>query len=337
VATRHPGDVDLEPLTPIDLEDAEVGIRPEDRYAAIPPGPRLIRRRVHEESSWAPLWLLVGVVVLFGLAALLGRGGGDDATAPSPSPSESSPPRTVTGEQLLLIGGQGVAEYDVDDQREVKLASDGFSGAVVMAATTTDGVVVFDGERAFATARRIPAVDLGPAIGVAGDGDRGWLLVPAADGRVLAREATVGAAPAPEILLPRGVLRVVATRDGFLTSGATANGRSWIAYVPLAAPEESYRIRHDHLLLAASGTTLASTPAACADARCDLVLDDLETGETTVLPGALDQGPPTRAVLAPSTEWLFLQYGAELTAVDTETGARFDAGRLPSEFPALAG
>ena len=334
VATRHNGDVDLEPLTPIDLEDAEVGIRPEDRYAAIPPGPKLIRRRVHDESTWAPLWLLAGVVVLFAVASLLGRAGSSDSSD-DPAPTPATP--VVTGEELLLIGGNGVAEFDVDAHRTREVSDGRFTGPVVMAARITDGVVVFDGARAHVLAGGLPAVDLGPAVGVAGDGDRGWLLVPAPDGRVIAREATVGGAPAPEVALPRGVLRVVATRDGFVTSGTSASGRPWITYVALGSPDLAPRVRRDHLLLAASGTTVASTPAACTATACDLVLDDLETGETAVLAGALDQGPPTRAVLAASTEWLFLQYGSDLYGVDTETARRFPAGRFPSEFPALAG
>jgi hypothetical protein len=335
VATPHQGNLDLEPLTPIDLDDAEVGIRPEDRYAAIPPGPKLIRRRVHDESSWAPLWLLAGVVVLFAVAALLGRVGNDDREAADPS--EAPPVPVVTGEKLLVIGGSGVARLDVDSGRTRVLSGDRFTGPVIMAAATADGAVLFDGSRAHALARDLPAVDLGSAIGVAGDGDHAWLLVPTGDGRLMAREATIGGAPAPEIVLPRGALRVIATRDGFVTSGRSDTGRSWIAYTSLRSPERVTRLRRDHLLLAASGTTVASTPAACSDPQCDLVFDDLETGETTVLQGALDQGPPTRAVLAPSTEWIFLQYGAELRGVNTETGRRFPAGQLPSEFPALAG
>jgi hypothetical protein len=331
VATRHGDDVDLEPLTPIDLDDTEVGIRPEDRYASIPPGNRLIRRRVHQESSWAPLWLLLGLAVLFTLGALLGRSGSNDPLPGAPPDSLPALP-VVTGDRVLVVGGSGAARYAVDDRTITEIRADGLpNGAVTAAAATEDGVVVVvDDERAYSISSGLPALDLGPAVQVAGDGNRAWLVVAGPDGLV-AREADVGAAPAPEMSLPAGALRV-----GAVVVGPVVERQEPHRVEVLIADGPTQVVRRGHVLLATAGATVATRPAVCSAEGCDLVLTDVRHDNERVLEGALPANA-TSAAFSTDRGWLFVQDGPDLVAIDTTTGERYAAGRLPAGYPVLSG
>ncbi|MGH9026455.1 MAG: hypothetical protein ACRDWD_10145 [Acidimicrobiia bacterium] len=336
MATRHTGDVDLEPLTPIDLEDAEVGIRPEDRYAAIPPGPKLIRRRVHEESRWAPAWLLGGLVVLFVIGALLGRsGGGDTESSPAARPGDPPPLRTVTGERVLLLGGGGIANYDIDDRTVTGVRGDGFSGPVTAAARTNVGVVVISRERAYLL-EDDKAIDLGPAVDVAGSDVRGWIVSRASPG-LLAAHVVLGPQFTPgDVVLPAGTVRVTAVGGRLVAERVEADGTSAIELLTPKAPGEPRRlINRGNVLLGAAADTIASR-GECDPDGCALVLEDVPTRRERSLAGALPSGIRT-AVFSPDGDWLFVQTGNRIEAVDSGTGQRFSVGELPSEYPVLAG
>src|SRR5947199_10216706 len=62
-----------EALPVVDLDDSELGIRTEDRYAYVPPGPQWIRRRVHDSSKQIPIAILVGLAVFFMIGAMIQR------------------------------------------------------------------------------------------------------------------------------------------------------------------------------------------------------------------------------------------------------------------------
>src|SRR2546429_8724388 len=70
-----------EALPVVDLDDTELGIRTEDRYAYVPPGPHWIRRRVHDSSKQIPIAILVGLAVFFVIGGVL-----------PPSTSDPPPP-----------------------------------------------------------------------------------------------------------------------------------------------------------------------------------------------------------------------------------------------------
>src|SRR2546430_12556101 len=71
-----------EALPVVDLDDTELGIRTEDRYAYVPPGPQWIRRRVHDSSKQIPIAILVGLAVFFVIGGLLPRSTRDRARPP---------------------------------------------------------------------------------------------------------------------------------------------------------------------------------------------------------------------------------------------------------------
>lgn len=333
MATRHSGDLDLEPLTPIDLDDAEAGIRPEDRYAAIPPGPKLIRRRVHDQSSWAPAWLLAGVVALFVVGALLGRGAGDAGGGPGARRGAPPPLRAVTGEQVLLLGGAGIARYSVDDGTVTPVRAEGFVGPVTAAADTNVGLVAVSRERAFLFDDD-QAIDLGPAVDVAGNDALGWIVAPADPGLLVAH-VVLGPRFAPAaVVLPAGTVRVAATGKRLVVERVDADGVSTIEILTLQRPGSSRRINRGHVLLGSGAHTVASR-GDCDRARCAVVLEDLRTRHERLLPDALPTDART-TVLAPDGEWLFLQTGRRIEAVDTDTGERFSVGELPDQYATLA-
>src|SRR5256885_5445518 len=71
-----------EALPVVDLDDTELGIRTEDRYAYVPPGPQWIRRRVHDSSKRIPIAILVGLAVFFVIGGLLPRSASDPVGPP---------------------------------------------------------------------------------------------------------------------------------------------------------------------------------------------------------------------------------------------------------------
>jgi hypothetical protein len=342
VATRHDGDVDLEPLTPIDLDDTEVGIRPEDRYAAIPPGPKLIRRRVHDESSWAPLWLLAGLVVLFVVGAMLGRS--DNNSGAEPATRSDAPPRLqrITGDRLLVIGSNGVAEYDVDNRTVRPLDGNQPNDPVIAAARTDAGLVMVDSSGRAVALQGEQTIDLGSADSVVGGAGRAWLLVEDRAGFV-AREASVSGAPPREIPLqvPGHVIAAVAATDDGIVAEASESPpdarTTSIWFFPFTTASAPERFARGHELVGASATTIAAVrSASCIDGSCDLVLTDSVTGEERVLPAAFPDQSGT-ATLSSDGDWLFVQIGNQIEAIDTAIGERFSVGELPDEYPQLGG
>jgi hypothetical protein len=333
VATRHSGDVDLEPLTPIDLDDAEAGIRPEDRYAAIPPGPKLIRRRVHDQSSWAPAWLLAGIVALFVIGALLGRGARDAENGRDARVATPPPLRAVTGEKVLLLGGAGIATYHIDDRTVSPVRAEGFVGPVTAAADTNVGLVAVSRERAFLF-EDDQAIDLGPAVDVAGNEARGWIVAPA-DPDLLVAHVVLGPRFAPAaVVLPAGTVRVAAAGKRLVVERVAVDGANTIEILTPQRPGSSRRISRGHVLLGIGARTVASR-GDCNPARCAVVLENLRTRHVRVLADVLPADVRT-TVLSPDGEWLFLQAGHRIEVVDTNTGERFSVGELPDEYATLA-
>src|SRR2546421_12397574 len=98
-----------EALPVVDLDDTELGIRTEDRYAYVPPGPQWIRRRVHDNSKQIPIAILIGLAVFFVIGGVLQRSTSDRAEPPP----EGTPPRAprlhpTTGATLLLLAPAGL-------------------------------------------------------------------------------------------------------------------------------------------------------------------------------------------------------------------------------------
>jgi hypothetical protein len=61
-----------ESLPALELDDDELGYRAEDRYVFLPGTGEGIRRRIHDDSLGGPIAILVGLLLLFLLAAWLG-------------------------------------------------------------------------------------------------------------------------------------------------------------------------------------------------------------------------------------------------------------------------
>jgi hypothetical protein len=188
---------ELDDLPVVELEDAELGIRSEDRYAAIPPGPKLIRRRVHDQSSRAPAYLLVALFMLVALAAWLGRGDHHGATSSDAAGTAGEQVirvfRHLTNAQAVLRSGNALFVVDVDRGSIVPLQPRDLPAQSVdrLIATGRTLVVQVTGH-AYAVrgaALSAPAVDLGPAetVVAATEPERVWIAA-LVNGRYLLRE-----------------------------------------------------------------------------------------------------------------------------------------------------
>src|SRR5256885_15288783 len=80
-----------EALPVVDLDDTELGIRTEDRYAYVPPGPQWIRRRVHDSSKQIPIAILIGLAVFFVIGGVVPRSARGPPPPPPPGAGEGVP------------------------------------------------------------------------------------------------------------------------------------------------------------------------------------------------------------------------------------------------------
>jgi hypothetical protein len=60
-----------ESLPALELDDGELGVRVEDRFVHLPGTGEGIRRRVHDDSYFGSVTLLIGLVLFFALATWL--------------------------------------------------------------------------------------------------------------------------------------------------------------------------------------------------------------------------------------------------------------------------
>jgi len=100
-------------LEPVGLEDADVGIRHEDRYVALPPGPRWVPRRVRRESPVGPLVALAGAIGVLALMVVLAPGDTHSSRTGSATPILDEP----TGLVVRRVGPWGAEEIDLDTRR----------------------------------------------------------------------------------------------------------------------------------------------------------------------------------------------------------------------------
>jgi hypothetical protein len=339
-----------ESLPVVDLDDDELGIRTEDRYAYVPPGPKWIRRRVHDESSRIPIVILAGLLLVFLVGAWLQQGSGDRA-APRPEVDASALPtlRQPTGASLLVLTPDGLHTLDVDSHQVRKdRVAELPVGPVTAATTTGDHAVLVVDHRAYAVPLSLdrPAAGIGPAVEAfpAKRAGRVWLLTYPRDGTVAAREVGLdGAETTPAAVLDGGATVRAAAGEGLVIErlspdGARALG-TWDPAVPSNAPTT---FRTNAIFVAASRDVVASRDAACGARRCDLYLEDLATGGERVVANAVGRGGVAAAEFSPGGRRLAIieSEGERLrgTFVNTMTGALvpFEVGPVASSHPSIA-
>ena len=274
--TCHGCGADLgEPLTVVDLDDPEIGVRPEDRFAAIPPGPRIVPRRIHDESNRAPILLLGALLAFFVLGALLGGSGSspeESGTPAAPTPDLDQPTDTT----LLLLGPEGATRLDVDDRTARPVGTEKLE-ALVDAAGGRGRLVPS------AVAGRVWAVTTGPSATslaqelATADGSATSALVEVEG--LVAGAVTTGLV----VERPSGALEIV---DG---TGAT------VATLP-----------ENRLFLAAAGDQLATRPADCTAKECEVVVDNVETGTSRTVSVTLGSGGTEVASFSPDGQRLMV-------------------------------
>jgi hypothetical protein len=339
-----------EALPVLDLDDTELGIRTEDRYAYVPPGPQWIRRRVHDTSKQLPIAVLVGLGLFFALGVLLQRSTSDRVEPPRQVTAQSLPSlHRTTGASLLLLAPDGLHTLDVDGQRlRTGSIAELPPGAVTAAATNGDDAVVVVDHRAYAVPLSLdgPATGIGPAVEVYPSHHTGrvWLLTYPADGSVVARELTTdGVETSPPAALGGSATVRGVAGDGVVVDRLGADGtRSLATWDPTRPTEPPTAFRTDALFVAASRDVVASRPAECSAAHCDLYLDTPATGQHRVIENALGAGGVTTATFTGNGRRLAVveSDGARSrgTIVDTSTGAvtRFVVDSVAQARPALA-
>jgi hypothetical protein len=339
-----------EALPALDLDDAELGIRTEDRYAYVPPGPQWIRRRAHDTSKQLPIAILVGLGLFFVLGVFLQRSSTDRAEPPEHVTAQSLPSlHRSTGASLLLLAPDGLHTLDVDGRRlRTGSIAELPPGAVTAAAANGDRVVVVVDHRAYAVPLTLdgPATGIGPAVEVfpSHRSGRVWLLTYPADGSVVARELALdGVETSPPAVLGGGATVRGASGDGVVVDRLGADGtRSLAAWDPTSPADPPRTFRTDALFVTASREVVASRPSGCSTARCDLYLDAPATGQHRVIENALGAGGVTAASFTGNGRRLAVveSDGARSrgTIVDTSTGSvtRFAADPVAQARPALA-
>jgi hypothetical protein len=339
-----------ESLPVLDLDDDELGIRTEDRYAYIPPGPKWIRRRVHDESTRIPIVILAGLLLLFLVGAWLQQGSRDRADPRRNVTAEALPAlRQPTRASLLVLMPTGLQTLDVDRRR---VRTGGVAelpvGPVTAATTSGDDVVLVVDHRAYVVPLTLdgPAVGIGAAVEAfpsAGPG-RVWLLTYPPDGTVLAREVDfAGAETTPPAVLGGSVTVRTAAGDGLVTDRLGTDGTRalgiWDPAQPATAP---VTFRTNALFVAGARDVVASRDAGCGARRCDLYLDDLATGRERVIGNALGRGGVAAAAFSADGRHLAVVESdagrSRGTLVDTKTGALtpFATGPVASTRPAIA-
>jgi len=265
---RPTRDAEPQPLTVLDLDAPELGLRPEDQFASVPPGRRLIPRRQHDESSSAPLLLLAGLVVFFVVGAWLGGADSDEDDRGAPDGPQPALMQS-TGTALVLLGDAGVAALDVD--------------------------------RAAVTPARAPGFDT-LARDVAGHA----AVVPsAASGRVwIATAEPAGTSVVREVDLADGsttvpALRVEGSVVGALTQGVLVEAPGGGLELVGADGARVRELGAGRMFLAARGDVLATRPADCDGAACTVIVDNLATGTAYELRAELGAAGTELASMSP--------------------------------------
>jgi hypothetical protein len=298
---------EAESLTVLDLDAPELGIRPEDQYAAIPPGPRLIPRRRHNESSAAPLLLLGGLVLFFALGAWLGGAGSDEHDGTTASTGDPLPVlEESTGTELLLVGEGRMDALDVDGSR-VRAVGDVSARSVLVPS---------------AVPRRV------------------WLTTPEPDGSTVVRELDV--ADGTETSAPIAVDgRVV----GALSGGIVVERVPGALELVGADAETLRELGDQRTFVASAGDVLATRSTACTGPDCEITVDDFATGVTRQVRIELGSVGPEVAAISPDGRRLAVlrSDGVEMHGVVVDlrlaTVSRFEARaavRGLSGAPALA-
>ena len=245
---------DAEPLSVLDLDDPELGIRPEDRFAAIPPGPRLVPRRVHDESTRAPVLLLAGLLALFVLGSWLGGIGSDEAPESRADPAQPVLDQT-TDTTLLLVGEEDAAVIDVGRK----------------AAIPVDDA----GTRAIARARSIRS-----RVVASSTAGRAWIVTREPDGTSIAREidTTSGATTAK--------VQIDGLVAGATEAGLVVERRSGPVEVVGADGATTTTLAPSGRVMGAARNLVTVRPE-CAGRACGVAVIDVTTGTSRELPGEL--------------------------------------------------
>ncbi len=296
---------DEQPLTVLELDAPELGIRPEDRFAAIPPGPRLIPRRHHDESSSAPFVLLAGLVAFFVLGAWLG-GAGSDENERTGGATEGPLPvlDQGTGTTVLLFGDR-VTALDLD--RSPPLRS-----AVPRLRDVADDVLD--------DAVLVPSAAPG----------RAWLATPEPDGGSVVREVDLadGSAVTPPVRVDGRVV-------GAVTAGVVVERAPGRLELVAADGTVVRGLGEQRVFLAAAGDAVATRSSTCRGAECAVTVDDLATGATRELQTELATVGAELAALSPGGRRLGVLRSAGVETrgivVDLrlETVAQFRARGVP--------
>jgi len=339
-----------EALTALDLDETDLGIRTEDRYAYVPPGPQWIRRRVHDSSKQLPIAILVALALFFVLGALLPRSGRDRAAPPPAVTAQHLPGlHRTTGASLLLLAPDGLHTLDVDGQRvRTGSVAELPAGPITAAATSGDQTVVVVDHRAYAVPLSLegPATSIGPAVEAypSRRGGRVWLLTYPADGSVVARELGLdGVETTPAAVLSGSATVRGAAGEGVVIDRLGADGtRSLATWNPARPGEPPATFRTDALFVAAGRNVVASRPSGCSAQQCDLLLDDLTSGQHRVIGNALSGGGVAAAAFTDNGRRLAVVESdgnrSRGTIVDTSTGklTRFVADPVAGSRPVLA-
>jgi hypothetical protein len=339
-----------EALPVVELEDDELGIRTEDRYGYVPPGPKWIPRRIHHDSARVPIAILVGLLVVFLVGAWLQQSSRDralparDVTAGA-LPALSSTTRT----SLLVLSPDGVNTLDVDRRQARSGAIAELPVGPVTAATTSgdDAVIVVD-HRAYAVPLSLdgPATGIGSAVEVfpSKRDRRVWLLTYPPDGSVTAREVDLaGVETTPPAVLGGSATVRTAVAGGLVIERLLADGtRALATWDPDRPADAPVTFRTGALFVAAGRDVVASRDATCPARRCDLYLDDLATGSERVIGNALGRGGVTAAAFSDDGRRLAVVESdgdrSRGTLIDTTTESLtpFVAEPVASTRPALA-
>jgi hypothetical protein len=234
------GAQDDESLPVLELDAPELGIRPEDRYAVIPPGPRLIPRRQHSESSAAPLLLLGGLVAFFIVGALLGGAGSDEDADTSNAGGGPLPVlEQETSTELLLFGEGSVTALDVDEARLTPVG-DAAARAVLVPSTVPGRV---------------------------------WLTSTEADGSTVVRELDLADGTETSAPVPIDG-RVV----GALSGGIVVEREPGVLEFVGNDGDAVRGLGDQRAFVASAGDVLATKSATCNRRDCEVTIDDLATG-----------------------------------------------------------